>query len=173
MAKRINAGRPVALERAPSISEFYQSRGMTSKDSLTRRHKRLGYDPLDRLLQYVDLCGCVYANERSSSHKAYLRQARADFKRKKSLALANVMHISKDALNQKSNEQLEYRERVRELLREHIETMADAGIVFHHAFQAKRLGLSISLARYGEDGRQFVNVEETMPHCELYPGPLK
>lgn len=83
------------------------------------------------------------------------------------------MHISKEALNQKSHEQLEYRERVRELLREHIETMADAGIVFHHTFHGKRLGLSISLARYGEDGRQFVSIEETMPHCELHSGPLK
>ena len=32
---------------------------------------------------------------------------------------------------------------------------------------------AIALARYGEEGRQFVNVEETMPNCECYPGPLK
>lgn len=55
MMKGINASPSLTLDprRTSSISEFYQSRGMTSKDSLTRRHKRLGYDPLDRLLQYV------------------------------------------------------------------------------------------------------------------------
>jgi len=56
---------------------------------------------------------------------------------------------------------------VRTLLREHIETMAELGIVFHHTFTSDKLGFSIALARYGEKGREFVNIEETMPHCEV------
>ena len=55
---------------------------------------------------------------------------------------------------------------MRTLLREHIETMAELGIVFHHTFTSDKLGFSIALARYGEKGREFVNIEETMPHCE-------
>ena len=67
----------------------------------------------------------------------------------------------------------EYKARVRGLLKEHIESMAEIGICFKHTFTSAKLGFAIALARYGEEGRQFVNVEETMPNCECYPGPLK
>ena len=67
----------------------------------------------------------------------------------------------------------EYKTRVRGLLKEHIESMAEIGICFKHTFTSAKLGFAIALARYGEEGRQFVNVEETMPNCECYPGPLK
>ena len=67
----------------------------------------------------------------------------------------------------------EYRDRVRTLLREHIETMADIGVVFHHVFVKEKLGFQILIARYGAEGREYIHVEETMPHSEVYPGPLK
>ena len=37
-----------------------------------------------------------------------------------------------------------------------------------HKFRSARLGLSIVLARYGDEGREFVQVESTQPHCELW-----
>ena len=67
----------------------------------------------------------------------------------------------------------EYRDRVRTLLREHIETMAELGVVFHHVFVKEKLGFQILIARYGAEGREYIHVEETMPHSEVYPGPLK
>ena len=75
--------------------------------------------------------------------------------------------------SEKEQHEREYRSRVRTLLREHIETMAEIGIVFHHTFESEKLGFAIVLARYGEEGREFINIEETMAHCEIYPGPLK
>lgn len=86
-----------------------------------------------------------------------LQEARSELKEKKAARKAS-----------KSTLKMEYKQRVRELLREHIETMAEAGIVFHHTFCEQRLGLSVALARYGEEGREFVSVEETNPCCELY-----
>ena len=43
------------------------------------------------------------------------------------------------------------------------------GHVFSHHFQAKRLGFSLQLARFGDAGRHFLRVEATQPTCELYP----
>ena len=51
--------------------------------------------------------------------------------------------------------------------------MARTGLVFHHVFERKRFGFSVLVARYGDEGRSFVEVEETHAHCEVYPGPLK
>ena len=102
-----------------------------------------GYDPLDKALM----------NERLAFKKT---------SRRKSLGKT-----------EKEESEKEYKARVRSLLKEHIETMAEMGIVFRHTFTSEKLGFAIALARYGEEGREFINVEETMPGCEIYPGPLK
>ena len=38
---------------------------------------------------------------------------------------------------------------------------------------ARRTKPEILIARYGAEGREYIHVEETMPHSEVYPGPLK
>mmetsp|Transcript_26320 Transcript_26320/g.105337 ORF Transcript_26320/g.105337 Transcript_26320/m.105337 type:complete len:405 (+) Transcript_26320:24-1238(+) len=52
------------------------------------------------------------------------------------------------------------------LLEDHLETMRDLGLAFTRAFERQSLGFRIAIARYGDDGRQFVEVDETLPHCE-------
>ena len=37
-----------------------------------------------------------------------------------------------------------------------------------HTFRSPKLGLSIVLAKYGDEGREHVQVEATNPNCELY-----
>lgn len=61
----------------------------------------------------------------------------------------------------------DYFENVRRLLDDHLHTMIDTGLAFEHAFQGKKLGFKILIARYGERGRQFVEVDEVLPHCEI------
>jgi len=47
------------------------------------------------------------------------------------------------------------------LLEDHLETMRDLGLAFTRAFERQSLGFRIAIARYGDDGRQFVEVDET------------
>ena len=42
------------------------------------------------------------------------------------------------------------------MLREHIETMAELGVVFHHVFVKEKLGFQILIARYGAEGTVVV-----------------
>ena len=44
---------------------------------------------------------------------------------------------------------------------------------FSHKFEAATLGFSLSLARYGDEGRKFLQVDATRPGCALYPDILK
>ena len=63
----------------------------------------------------------------------------------------------------------EIQSRLTELLSDHIDMMDELNQVCKHTFTAKRLGLSIVIARYGEEGREFVQVESVQPHCEISP----
>ena len=44
---------------------------------------------------------------------------------------------------------------------------------FSHHFEEKTLGFSLSMARYGDQGRFFLQVDATRPTCHLYPDVLK
>ena len=44
---------------------------------------------------------------------------------------------------------------------------------FSHKFEDQKLGFSIALARYGDEGRFFLQVDATRPGCDLYPDLLK
>lgn len=61
---------------------------------------------------------------------------------------------------------------MRGLLHEHLVVMHEHGLVFEHTFTGKTLGFSIALAKYGDEGRVFVQVERTRPSCELFPDAL-
>uniref|UniRef100_A0A7S3K1N0 PDZ domain-containing protein n=1 Tax=Aureoumbra lagunensis TaxID=44058 RepID=A0A7S3K1N0_9STRA len=68
----------------------------------------------------------------------------------------------------------EYRQKFKELLKDHLDTMFEMGLAFDYEFGAgNRLGFSILVARYGSEGRMFLEVEETHPHCACYPSILK
>tara|TARA_B100000482_G_scaffold89602_1_gene64371 strand:- start:82 stop:567 length:486 start_codon:yes stop_codon:yes gene_type:complete len=115
------------------------------REMIAHRHSMVGYDPLDKALR----------NQR----------VRVTHKR---ASLQGAGHA-------KSREHLldEYHANVKHLLCDHLEAMARTGLVFHHVFERKRFGFSVLVARYGDEGRSFVEVEETHAHCEVYPGPLK
>ena len=51
--------------------------------------------------------------------------------------------------------------------------MDELNQVLKFTFTNKRLGLSIVIARYGEEGREFVQVESVQPHCEVHAGSLR
>jgi len=141
--------RPKPVKRA-SVKDIYDEHNLTEEE-IKKRHEKLGYDPLDKLLQSERLA----LNEKKS---AWTKKRDRAGKTQKQL---EEMHRK------------EYRDRVRTLLREHIETMAELGVVFHHVFVKEKLGFQILIARYGAEGREYIHVEETMPHSEVYPGPLK
>lgn len=44
---------------------------------------------------------------------------------------------------------------------------------FSHHFTETVLGFSLALARYGDEGRYFLQVDATRPGCDLYPDVLK
>ena len=79
-----------------------------------------------------------------------LEDAKAQLKKKKGLFFKKKKKLT----------EAEYRERVRGLLKEKIETMETA---YDHVFEEKKLGFTIALARYAE-GRHFVRVEEVLAH---------
>ncbi|KAH8069343.1 hypothetical protein JL721_5900 [Aureococcus anophagefferens] len=57
----------------------------------------------------------------------------------------------------------------RQELREHFKDMAKEKAVFCHSFPTDRsLGFTICVARYGESGRRFIQVDATSPACDLY-----
>jgi len=131
-------------EHTPEELIFYEQRSM-DREMIAHRHSMVGYDPLDKALR----------NQR----------VRVTHKR---ASLQGAGHA-------KSREHLldEYHANVKHLLCDHLEAMARTGLVFHHVFERKRFGFSVLVARYGDEGRSFVEVEETHAHCEVYPGPLK
>ena len=86
-----------------SLRKLYSQAGLSDAD-MKERHKRLGYDPLDRALK----------NER----------------------LAHAESSSKSTGESKEDAEKRYRSRIRSLLREHIETMAEIGIVYHQKILA-------------------------------------
>lgn len=51
--------------------------------------------------------------------------------------------------------------------------MLEYELAFSHTFTGPKLGFSIAVARYGREGRMFVEVDETFPNCECYPDELK
>lgn len=51
--------------------------------------------------------------------------------------------------------------------------MSDHGLVFEHTFSRQKLGFAIVLAKYGDEGRVFVQIEKTTPPCPLYPDTLR
>lgn len=57
--------------------------------------------------------------------------------------------------------------KVRGLLEKHLVQMMDSGLAFEHEFLSQKLGFKIVVARYGEHGRRFIQVEEVMEHCEV------
>eukprot|EP00635_Sarcinochrysidales_sp_CCMP3193_P006754 CAMPEP_0118890978 /NCGR_PEP_ID=MMETSP1166-20130328/1186_1 /TAXON_ID=1104430 /ORGANISM="Chrysoreinhardia sp, Strain CCMP3193" /LENGTH=2194 /DNA_ID=CAMNT_0006829611 /DNA_START=86 /DNA_END=6670 /DNA_ORIENTATION=+ len=114
-----------------------------SRDEIRKRHEKYGYDPLDRALQ---------------SEKLELEKKKTMFG---------------GMFEKKRTPQEEYEQNVKRLLRDHLDTMEKAGIVFHHTFTKDRLGFHVLIAKYGEEGRHFVLVDETKPHCEAYPSVLK
>ena len=69
--------------------------------------------------------------------------------------------------------QRDFREKLRTMLLAHIGAMREEGLVFEHVFEERRLGSHIALARYGDEGREFIQIDGTEPFCDLYPGPLK
>uniref|UniRef100_A0A7S3K1C4 Uncharacterized protein n=1 Tax=Aureoumbra lagunensis TaxID=44058 RepID=A0A7S3K1C4_9STRA len=125
-------------------SKFYLQRQASTVDVM-RRHEKFGYDPLDRALQ----------------------EEKNRLERKKLGVMSSVFG------EKKMSPQEEYEHNVKKLLRDHLTTMEQHGIVFHHEFVEERLGFAILVARYGTEGRKFIQVEETFPHCECYPEILK
>mmetsp|Transcript_9368 Transcript_9368/g.29208 ORF Transcript_9368/g.29208 Transcript_9368/m.29208 type:complete len:309 (+) Transcript_9368:115-1041(+) len=138
-------------QKRASLKDIYYEEHKLTDDEIKKRHERLGYDPLDKLIQ---------------SERIALNE-------KKSAWTSKRDRVGKTQKQLEEMHKKEYRDRVRTLLREHIETMAELGIVFHHTFRKDRLGFQILIARYGEEGREYIHVEETMPHSEVWPGPLK
>ena len=69
----------------------------------------------------------------------------------------------------------EHAKRATDLLKEHVETMKSLDLAFRYTFRGAKLGFSIVVARYGEEGREHVQIEATQPHCDLYTPqrPLK
>ena len=67
----------------------------------------------------------------------------------------------------------DFREKMRSMLLAHTSAMREEGLVFEHTFAGRRLGMQIALARYGDEGREFIQIDGTEPFCDLYPGPLK
>ena len=59
------------------------------------------------------------------------------------------------------------RKRLVETLNDHIATMTENDLSLKHAFRSARLGLSIVLARYGDEGREFIQIDGTEPFCDL------
>ena len=51
--------------------------------------------------------------------------------------------------------------------------MHEHGLVFEHTFSRQKLGFAIVLAKYGDEGRVFVQIEKTTPPCPLYPDTLR
>lgn len=127
-------------------SKVYAAKGV-SKAEIEKRHQKFGYDPLDKALM----------------------EQREQFELKKSLK----SKITPGFMKKTRTPQEEYEHNVKRLLRDHLDTMESLGIAFHHDFVNERLGFSILLARYGTEGRKFVQVDETFPHSESYPEPLK
>lgn len=66
----------------------------------------------------------------------------------------------------------DYQLRATSLLQDHVETMKSRNLAFRYAFRGAKLGFSIVVARYGEEGREHVQVEATQPHCDLYTTQL-
>ena len=75
----------------------------------------------------------------------------------------------------KSPSAKEHAKRATDLLKEHVETMKSLDLAFRYTFRGAKLGFSIVVARYGEEGREHVQIEATQPHCDLYTPqrPLK
>ena len=53
--------------------------------------------------------------------------------------------------------------------------MKGLDLAFRSRLKRPKLGFSIVVARYGEEGREHVQIEATQPHCDLYTPqrPLK
>lgn len=92
-----------------------------------------------------------------------MREARGEYKR------VSRQHDYKQTTPQRKEKA---RNVMRGLLHEHLVVMHEHGLVFEHTFLGDRLGFSIALAKYGEEGRVFVQVERTKRTCELYPDVL-
>ena len=134
-AARIVREKRVASTPRPcrSLKDIYYEEHKLTDDEIKKRHERLGYDPLDKLIQ---------------SERIALNE-------KKSAWTSKRDRVGKTQKQLEEMHKKEYRDRVRTLLREHIETMAELGIVFHHTFRKDRLGFQILIARYGEEGREY------------------
>ena len=87
--------------------------------SLSERHTKFGYDPLDREM-IKERSTCVSAE--GTTPRTVKRKCEREI-------------------------------RVRRLLRDHLEYCEGENAVFHHTFKTERLGFSILIARYGEEGR--------------------
>ncbi|KAJ1458578.1 hypothetical protein M885DRAFT_90928 [Pelagophyceae sp. CCMP2097] len=128
-----------------------------TRHHLAERHERFGYDPLDRMV--------IEARRRKENGLRSNKQPAGD--------LSPAGHEAPEDFEGGDSEfETEYASDLRRLLRDHVELMEAEGVVFRHAFREKRLGFKICIARYGTDGRCFVTVEETLPHCPLYAGAL-
>jgi len=130
-----------------------------SKGEALSRHVQRGYDAVDVELQRAR--GGLRAELRNLEAAAAAAGAAPSEKEKARLAGLR--------------ERLQYMhyDRLAALLDAHVSAMRGHGAVFDHVFEEPRLGLSISLARYGNRGRRFVAVDETFSWCAIFPGPLK
>ena len=61
----------------------------------------------------------------------------------------------------------DFREKMRSMLLAHTGAMREEGLVFEHTFEKARLGMQIALARYGDEGREFIQIDGTEPFCDL------
>jgi len=129
-------------EEATSASKsFFDSK---NKREILERHTKFGMDPLDRAL----------------------RTERIKLGKQNSFSeLVLPSFLQKDESEMSAEEK--YVRNVRRLLDEHLHTMLDTGLAFEHAFESQKLGFKIVVAKYGERGRSFVEVDEVLGHCEI------
>ena len=140
---------PKERRRSYEVS-FFKAKG-ASKADIKRRHEMFGYDPLDK---------AIY------EEREHLARSLGLLNGPSSPGAPSPPRGS--AAHEEGQTRLlrEYDANVRELLRDHLMTMAASGIVFNHVFTTPKLGFSILIARYGAMGRMFVEVEETYGSCQ-------
>ncbi|KAJ1451073.1 hypothetical protein M885DRAFT_530816 [Pelagophyceae sp. CCMP2097] len=115
-----------------------------SNHGMVQRQSNFGYDPLDMLLKED--------------------KAKVEEKKKKGVFDSLKGAYSK-SFKKAKDPAVEYRAAVTDLLDAHVRAADARGVVFRHTFSEPRLGFSVCIARYGVEGRFFVQVEETLPHC--------
>lgn len=140
---------PKERRRSYEVS-FFKAKG-ASKADIKRRHEMFGYDPLDK---------AIY------EEREHLARSLGLLNGPSSPGAPSPPRGSAAHEERQTRLLREYDANVRELLRDHLMTMAASGIVFNHVFTTPKLGFSILIARYGAMGRMFVEVEETYGSCQ-------